>query len=130
MRKKTSGHIISLTVILFVVVWCFNLISVKEGYPGTAVLSDSFMVPGVCFLGIALMKMADYYGSFDLVLYTASWTVSSMSKNRDSAEERRKRSLSFPAYKKERELKRCFPTPYFAAGGLLSAAAVFVALLV
>lgn len=115
------------SAIMFAAVILFELIKADESYKVMAIISDAFMVPGMFFLAVALFKLAGYYGAFDLVLYTASWTVSTMSKYRDTDEERRKRSQSFPDYKKERQLNRVFPRASFAVGSVLSMASVLLA---
>ena len=82
----------------------------------TARLSDAILVPGLLLTCWGVLRIADYYGFYDAFFYGSKKFLSIKSRDKDTVEERMKRSMTLAEYIQDRDLKRVFPTHDFAIG--------------
>ena len=114
---KRYKEILIFAAIVFTLDILVQLIFTPQRETFLTMLSNGLMISGMLITAWGLIRLGEYFGSLDALIYATRWDLSSRSwRNADEYEERQKRSESFAEFRRKRQENRVSPTPLFVVG--------------
>ena len=128
-KKKRYREILMFAGIVFVLDLLVQLLLTPDHETPMTMLSNGLMIAGLAITSWGLIRLGEYYGSLDALIYSQRWNSAIFKREADTAEERAKRGQSFDEFRRQRQQKRVTPWPLFAVGVPLLAMSVLTAVI-
>lgn len=114
--RKRYREILLAAAILFVLELLVQWLLTPDHETVLTMLSNALMIAGLAITSWGLIRLGEYFGSLDALIYSQRWNAAIFKRDADSPEERQKRSQSFDEFRRQRQQKRVTPWPLFLVG--------------